>query len=109
MGYLVATKRVTTSNKKVMYFGNFLDTNNDFVDTTHFPPAAARYPFRGKGCYLITGKVASEFGHVSLEVTAMEPLKLKTLDNCTPADFVTRESRSNVRSLGASDGWQQVG
>jgi len=109
LGYLVATKRVTTSNKKVMYFGNFLDADNDFVDTTHFPPVAARYPFRGKGCYLITGKIVSEFGHISLEVVAMETLKLKTLDNYTPADIEKRESRSNVRALSKADGWQQVG
>ena len=43
--------------RKLMYFGTFLDRDGDFIDTVHFPPVAAKYPFRGKGIYKITGKV----------------------------------------------------
>lgn len=71
LGYLVATKNTITSNKKRMNFGTFLDIGGYFFDTVHFPSAAARYPFRGKGVYRITGKVVEEFGFYSIEVTAM--------------------------------------
>ena len=73
-GYLIATKNTKTSNGKLMHFGNFLDRDGDFVDTVHFPPVAAQYPFRGKGIYSITGKVMIEFDCVTIEVTAMKRL-----------------------------------
>jgi error-prone DNA polymerase len=75
-GYLVATKRTSTSDKKMMYFGTFLDRDGDFIDTVHFPPVAARYKFRGKGIYAITGKVMEEFDCISVEVTKMERLAI---------------------------------
>ena len=55
-----------------MHFGTFLDFDGDFIDTVHFPPVAAKYPFRGKGIYTITGKVMIEFDCVSIEVSCME-------------------------------------
>ena len=73
-GYLIATKNTKTSNGKMMHFGNFLDRDGDFVDTVHFPPVAAQYPFRGKGIYSITGKVMVEFDCVTIEVSRMERL-----------------------------------
>ena len=75
-GYLVTTKTTTTSNKKSMCFGTFLDRDGDFVDTVHFPPVAAKYPFRGKGIYLIKGKVLEEFDCINIEVTSMERLAI---------------------------------
>jgi hypothetical protein len=57
-----------------MHFGNFLDGDGDFVDTVHFPPVAAKFPFRGKGIYSITGKVMIEFDCVTIEVSHMERL-----------------------------------
>lgn len=75
-GYLVATKRTATSGKKMMYFGTFLDRDGDFIDTVHFPPVAAKYRFRGKGIYAITGKVMEEFECISIEVTKMERLPI---------------------------------
>ncbi|WP_396602773.1 DNA polymerase III subunit alpha [Algibacter sp. R77976] len=71
-GYLVTTKYTTTSNGKRMYFGTFLDYDGDFIDTVHFPPVAAKYPFRGKGIYTITGKIMVEFDCVNIEVLNME-------------------------------------
>ncbi len=111
LGYLVATKRVHTSNKKMMYFGNFLDEEDNFVDTTHFPPVAERFPFRGKGCYLLTGKVVSEFGHVSLEIVRMEFLTLKTLDNADPKDLIRKAGKPRILSIGeeGSQGWEKIG
>ncbi|MEO6348326.1 MAG: DNA polymerase III subunit alpha, partial [Aquaticitalea sp.] len=75
-GYLISTKNTITSNGKLMYFGNFLDKDGDFVDTVHFPPVATQYPFRGKGIYSITGKVMVEFDCVTIEVIAMELLSI---------------------------------
>lgn len=71
-GYLVTTKNTITSNGKRMYFGTFLDYDGDFIDTVHFPPVAAKYPFRGKGIYTITGKIMIEFDCVNIEVSSME-------------------------------------
>lgn len=70
--YLVTYKPTRTSKGQRMFFGTFTDAEGHFVDTTHFPPVAAKYPFRGSGVYDLTGKVADEFGFLSLEITAME-------------------------------------
>lgn len=74
LGYFVTRKNVTTVNRKLMNFGTWLDREGRFFDTTHFPPCLARYPFKGKGCYLITGKVVEDFGFPSLDVEKMEKL-----------------------------------
>jgi DNA polymerase-3 subunit alpha len=70
-GYVVTVKNTRTSNGKGMYFGTFLDIEGDFIDTVHFPPVAARYPFRGRGIYTLKGKVMEEFGYYTLEVEEM--------------------------------------
>jgi DNA polymerase-3 subunit alpha len=75
-GYLVCTKRTSTSGSKTMYFGTFLDEDGDFIDTVHFPPVAARYKFNGKGIYRITGVVMEEFGCLTIEVNCMERLPI---------------------------------
>ena len=74
VGYFVTRKNVTTVSRKLMNFGTWLDVEGQFFDTTHFPPSLARYPFKGKGCYLITGTVVEDFGYPSLEVDRMEKL-----------------------------------
>lgn len=71
-GYLVSTKRTNTSKGQTMFFGNFLDRDGFFIDTVHFPPIAAKYRFRGKGIYEITGKVMQEFNCMNIEVHKME-------------------------------------
>ncbi|RMA58889.1 DNA polymerase III subunit alpha [Ulvibacter antarcticus] len=73
-GYLVSIKNTATSDGKGMYFGTFLDRDGYFIDTVHFPQVAARYRFRGKGIYSITGKVVVEFDCISIEVSKMERL-----------------------------------
>jgi DNA polymerase-3 subunit alpha len=75
-GYLITTKNTKTSNGKLMHFGTFLDRDGDFIDTVHFPPIAAKYPFRGKGIYKITGKVMVEFDCVTIEVSHLERLAI---------------------------------
>jgi len=74
LGYYVAQKPVTTVNRKHMSFGTWLDQEGQFFDSTHFPPSLAAYPFRGKGCYLIYGKITEDFGFPSLEATKLEKL-----------------------------------
>lgn len=74
IGYYVTQKPVTTSNRKLMAFGTWIDEQGQFFDTTHFPPAFAKYPFRGRGMYLIKGKVVDDFGFPSLEVGYMEKI-----------------------------------
>ncbi len=69
--YLITTKVTTTSRKERMFFGTFIDQDGDWVDTVHFPDIAAKYPFRGKGIYTLTGTVVEEFGVLSIEVSAM--------------------------------------
>ncbi len=75
-GYLVTTKNTRTSTGKPMYFGTFLDREGDFIDTVHFPPVAIKYPFRGKGIYIITGKVLEEFDCINIEVISMYRLAI---------------------------------
>jgi len=75
-GYLVTTKQTKTSNRKLMYFGTFIDRNGDFIDTVHFPPIASKYPFRGKGIYKIIGKVMIEFDCITIEVSKLEHLAI---------------------------------
>ena len=74
IGYYVCRKDVTTVNNRYMNFGTWIDKDGHFFDTTHFPPSLKRSPFRGKGCYSITGKVVVDFGFPSIEVVHMEKL-----------------------------------
>ena len=74
LGYYVTRKPVTTVNGKLMSFGTWLDEEGKYFDTTHFPPQLDRYPFKGKGLYLIHGKVTDDFDFASLEVESMEKL-----------------------------------
>ena len=75
VGYLVHIKNTNTSGGKRMQFGTWLDRDGYFLDTTHFPPMAAKYPFRGKGIYELVGKVVEEFDFLSLEMIAMRKLE----------------------------------
>ncbi|WP_316736868.1 DNA polymerase III subunit alpha [Pedobacter aquatilis] len=75
VGNYVCEKTVHTIKNTKMWFGTFLDKNGDFFDTTHFPNTTPMYPFKGKGCYLILGKVVEDFGFQSIEV-----LKFAKLD-----------------------------
>ncbi len=78
-GYLITTKNTKTVNGKIMCFGTFLDREGHFIDTVHFPPIAAKFPFRGKGVYTISGKVLEEFECINIEVSAM--FRLATIED----------------------------
>ncbi len=75
VGYLVHIKNTNTSGGKKMQFGTWLDREGYFIDSTHFPPVAAKYPFRGKGIYELTGKIVEEFDFLSLELISMRKLQ----------------------------------
>jgi DNA polymerase III alpha subunit len=96
-GYSVTRKNTSTKKGEAMAFGTFLDVNGKWIDTTHFPDVLKQYPFRGKACYMITGKVVEEFGFYSIDVTAMERLdfqnkyeeeiKITPTESATPNKF----------------------
>lgn len=83
VGYSVTRKRTRTKKGEEMSFGTFLDSDGHWIDTTHFPNVLKQYPFIGKGCYLITGKVVQEFGFYSMDVTAMKKLGMLTREDVT--------------------------
>ena len=72
IGYYANIRKVTTITNEIMYFGCFTDEQGNLSDTVHFPQSINRYPFTGKGCYLLKGKVLEDFEVPSVEVTRME-------------------------------------
>ena len=80
LGYLVAIKNTGTSKGERMHFGTFLDEEGEFIDTVHFPPSSKKYPFTGKGIYLLQGRVIEEFDAICIEVDYMLRLKYRTMD-----------------------------
>jgi DNA-directed DNA polymerase III PolC len=76
-GNYVCEKTVRTKNNKKMWFGTFLDAEGEFLDTVHFPNNTPSYPFRGKGCYLILGKVVEDFGCPAIEVEKFAKLPIR--------------------------------
>lgn len=78
LGLLVTIKYVRTSKAEVMHFGCFIDEYGEFFDTVHFPDSLREYPFKGKGIYLLMGKVTSEFGHPAVEIIKMARMPLQS-------------------------------
>jgi DNA polymerase-3 subunit alpha len=72
IGYCANTRPVITAYGERMYFGCFTDCKGKLFDTVHFPPSIEKYPFTGKGCYLLKGKVLVDFDVPSIEVSNME-------------------------------------
>ncbi|MEM7298444.1 MAG: DNA polymerase III subunit alpha, partial [Bacteroidota bacterium] len=97
IGYLVTIKNTGTSSGKRMHFGTFIDCEGHFIDTVHFPPSAAKYPFRGKGLYRLTGKVVEEFDFLSLEVDRMKKLNYSNLED-EPTAISNRPSKVKLIS-----------
>ena len=78
VGHFIANKTVYTSRSQVMNFGTFIDVENRFFDTVHFPPSLQHSPFKGQGTYLLQGRVVEEFGFPSVEVERMAKLPIKS-------------------------------
>lgn len=77
VGYLVTIKPSRTAKGERMYFGTFIDREGYFMDTVHFPPISEQYQWRGKGIYIVKGKVSEEFGAISIEAQYLEKIRLK--------------------------------
>jgi DNA polymerase III alpha subunit len=77
LAYFIARKHVITKNNDQMFFGTFVDSNLDWIDTVHFPDSAKRDPLHTSGFYRVSGRVASDFGVYSLEVHKMEKVGYK--------------------------------
>lgn len=75
-GYYVTAKRTITSKGEMMYFGTFIDTQGNHIDTVHFPPSVKKYPLKGRGVYRLTGKVTEEFDCVNIEIEQLEKLAI---------------------------------
>lgn len=77
VGEFVTYKKVRTKNGQPMKFGTFFDSNGDFFDTVHFPVSLKKYPLRGDGLYLLEGKIISDFGCPTMEVSRCGKMSLK--------------------------------
>lgn len=73
IGYLISTKQVPTK-KGDMYFGTWIDVEGTFFDTAHFPNSLIEYPFKGGGCYLLSGKVNVEYEFPTITIAKMAKL-----------------------------------
>ncbi|MCW3467690.1 DNA polymerase III subunit alpha [Chitinophaga nivalis] len=74
LGYLVTTKFLRSAKGEPMCFGTFLDREGSFIDTTHFPDSLRQYPLQKSGFYVLQGKVADEYGVLSLEINKMRKI-----------------------------------
>ena len=72
LAYFITRKHVVTKNADTMFFGTFVDSNLDWIDTVHFPQVAAKYPLHTSGFYKLRGRVTEDFGVFSLEVSWLE-------------------------------------
>lgn len=72
VGYYVNTKSTNTVHGEYMKFGTFIDSKGGLFDTVHFPQSIERFPFTGKGCYLIKGTVIQDFDVPTVDVSHMQ-------------------------------------
>ena len=79
-GYMITVKSTRTHDGKPMFFGTFIDMVGNWIDTVHFPPVARKHPYRGRGCYIIVGKVVEEFDYWSIEVEYMERMAMVNVE-----------------------------
>ena len=81
--YLINVKTTTTRDARAqrMQFGCFVDKQGDFIDTVHWPSSMQRYPFRGKGVYLLKGTVVQEYDFINIDVSYLERLAYVNFEN----------------------------
>lgn len=68
LAYYITQKNIRTQKGERMYFGTFIDAENNWIDTVHFPNTPHEAQLNGRGFYLITGRVIQEFEVYGLEV-----------------------------------------
>lgn len=95
IGYMVHVKRVRTKSGKNMFFGTFIDSEGEWIDTIVFPPVAARYPFTGPGSYILHGTVTEEFDYHSLEIIAQKRIPSKNADDVASTRLKIGNSSEN--------------
>ncbi len=71
LAYLVSRKHVPTK-KGTMYFGIWIDAEEEYFDTARFPNCLEEYPFQGSGCYLLLGTVEVDFHFLTVTIHKME-------------------------------------
>lgn len=76
VGQLVTIKYSRTAHGERMYFGTFTDRKGHWIDTVHFPQSASKYPFTGRGTYIITGKVVEEYDFICIEAETLKRLAM---------------------------------
>lgn len=108
VGYLVTVKPVTTVNNKHMNFGCFIDVEGNFFDTVHFPEQLKTYPFAGKGCYLIQGKVVEEFDFPLIEVEKMAKLPIKELPYAAKSKRGLPTTNSKIMEYGFATSLKKI-
>ena len=77
LGNMVTVKHVRTRHKQWMNFGTFLDAEGEFFDVVNFPDSLKRYPYKGRGIYLLYGEITEEFGFPGMTVEKMAKLPYK--------------------------------
>ena len=87
VGYFVNSKSTFTGKGERMYFGTFIDSEGNWIDTVHFPPSAKQYPFTGPGCYVLEGKVTEEYDFTSIEVNYMKRMPWVDMENITETEL----------------------
>lgn len=88
-GYVVTTKDTRTRGGQMMHFGTFFDCNGEVFDTVHFPNTTQRYPFRGRGFYMVKGKVMTDHDVITIEVSHMEKMPMVNKRDI-PVDMASR-------------------
>jgi DNA polymerase III alpha subunit len=73
-GYLVTIKPTRTAQGQEMNFGTWIDRRGHYFDSLHFPEAVRKWPFKGRGVYLMQGLVSDDFGVISIAIERMEKL-----------------------------------
>jgi DNA polymerase III alpha subunit len=77
LGYYITQKNIRTQKGDRMYFGTFIDAENNWIDTVHFPNIPQQAQLNGRGFYIITGKVIQEFGVYGIEVFKCEKIGVR--------------------------------
>ncbi len=77
LGNMVTVKHVRTKHKQWMNFGTFVDAEGELFDVVNFPDSLKRYPYKGRGIYLIYGVITEEFGFPGMTVEKMAKLPYK--------------------------------